>query len=272
MALTLSQLRKQYVGPDGSVVPVVDIENFHLADAEQLALVGSSGSGKTTLLHLIAGILTPDSGRIVFDFSGDGGVAAKPPFDGAQGQRQATAGATSGSPAVSYATPNVASFAPGAVNIVGLSEAERDVFRGRYIGYIFQTHHLLPGFTALENVLLGMSFTGRRHDPAWATHLLEEVGLGNRLHYKPEKLSVGQQQRVAVARALANRPKLVLADEPTGNLDRKNAREALALIREVCREQGAALLLVSHDEEVLGQFETRRDFGEINAARKEAVR
>ena len=69
MALTLSQLRKQYVGPDGSVVPVVDIENFHLNDAEQLALVGSSGSGKTTLLHLIAGILTPDSGRIVFDFS-----------------------------------------------------------------------------------------------------------------------------------------------------------------------------------------------------------
>ena len=70
MSLTLSQLRKQYVGPDGSVVPVVDVEHFHLADGEQLALVGTSGSGKTTLLHLIAGILTPDSGRIVFDFSG----------------------------------------------------------------------------------------------------------------------------------------------------------------------------------------------------------
>ena len=98
--------------------------------------------------------------------------------------------------------------------------------------------------------------------------VLERVGLGHRLDHFPSQLSTGQQQRVAVARALANRPKLVLADEPTGNLDRKHAREALALIREVCREQGAGLLLVSHDEEVLGAFEMRRDFGEINAALK----
>ena len=77
---------------------------------------------------------------------------------------------------------------------------------------------------------------------------------------------------MAVARALANRPKLVLADEPTGNLDRKHARVALALIREVCREHGAALLLVSHDEEVLGAFETRKDFAQINQVAKEAVR
>src|SRR5919107_652174 len=88
------------------------------------------------------------------------------------------------------------------------------------------------------------------------------VGLGRRLNHFPRQLSTGQQQRVAVARALANRPKLVLADEPTGNLDWKNAREALALIREVCREQQAALLLVSHDEEVLNAFETRWDFSQ----------
>src|SRR5688500_2278711 len=109
MALTLSQLRKQYVGPDGSVVPVVDIENFHLGDAEQLALVGTSGSGKTTLLHLIAGILTPDSGRIVFDFSGEN--SAKP---------QAAVGAgPAGGATVQYETPNVASYGRGVVNIVG---------------------------------------------------------------------------------------------------------------------------------------------------------
>jgi putative ABC transport system ATP-binding protein len=94
--------------------------------------------------------------------------------------------------------------------------------------------------------------------------MLERVGLGHRLHHFPRQLSTGQQQRVAVARALANRPKLVLADEPTGNLDRKHAREALALIREVCREHSAALLLVSHDEEVLNAFEARQDFAEIN--------
>ena len=225
MAVTLSQLRKQYVGPDGSVVPVIEIEHFHLADGEQLALVGTSGSGKTTLLHMIAGILAPDSGKIVFD-----------------------------------ATSN------GRVDLTTLGEADRDVFRGRNIGYIFQTHHLLPGFTALENVLLGMSFTGRKHDPSWATHLLNEVGLSQRLHYKPEKLSVGQQQRVAVARALANRPKLVLADEPTGALDAANAQQVLDLIRKLCTEVSAALLLVSHDVNLTSQLPKSVSLAELNRA------
>src|SRR5207248_3513090 len=129
------------------------------------------------------------------------------------------------------------------IDLAKLSEAQRDIFRGRHIGYIFQTHHLLPGFTALENVLLGMSFTGRPHDAAWARHLLTEVGLADRLHYKPHKLSLGQQQRVAIARALANRPSLVLADEPTGALDQRHAEQALTLIRNLCREAGAGLLL-----------------------------
>jgi putative ABC transport system ATP-binding protein len=102
--------------------------------------------------------------------------------------------------------------------------------------------------------------------------MLERVGLGDRLHHFPRQLSTGQQQRVAVARALANRPKLVLADEPTGNLDRRNATEALALIRETCREVGAALLLVSHDENTLAQFSQTKDFAEINQALKGAGR
>ncbi len=101
--------------------------------------------------------------------------------------------------------------------------------------------------------------------------MLERVGLSQRLHHRPRQLSTGQQQRVAVARALVNRPKLVLADEPTGNLDRKNAREALALIRETCRENGAALLLVSHDPDVLGTFKDVSDFSEINQALKEVA-
>ena len=90
--------------------------------------------------------------------------------------------------------------------------------------------------------------------------------LGTRLKHYPRQLSTGQQQRVAVARALANRPKLVLADEPTGNLDHKNARESLALIREACRENGAALLLVSHDREVLQQFEVVHGLEQLNRA------
>jgi len=104
-----------------------------------------------------------------------------------------------------------------------------------------------------------------------AAALLKRVGLEHRLAHRPRQLSTGQQQRVAVARALANRPQLVLADEPTGNLDRANSRQALALIRETCKESGAALLLVSHDPEVLGSFESVRDFADINRAMKEAA-
>ena len=152
--------------------------------------------------------------------------------------------------------------------MTALGEARRDRLRAEKLGYIFQTFNLLQGYTVLENVVLGMSFGPRGADRAHAREMLERVGLGHRLDHFPAQLSTGQQQRVAVARALANRPKLVLADEPTGNLDRKHAGEALTLIREVCREHGAALLLVSHDELVLGQFEGHRDFAEINQALK----
>jgi ABC-type lipoprotein export system ATPase subunit len=144
-----------------------------------------------------------------------------------------------------------------------LGETGRDDLRARKIGYIFQTFNLLQGFTALENVLLGMAF-GAGADEARARELLEKVGLADRADYLPRQLSVGQQQRVAVARALANRPRLVLADEPTGNLDRRRAFESLELIREICRESNAALLLVSHDREILERFEESRDLAEIN--------
>ena len=239
MAVRLDQLKKEYVGPDGSVVPVISIDRFDLNDAEQVALVGSSGSGKTTLLHLIAGILAPDSGSILFGTDSQFSAIAA-------GQRP-----------------------DGIVNLTELSEANRDVFRGQNIGYIFQTHHLMPGFTALENVLLGMSFTGRPNDPSWAKHLLTEVGLSDRLNYKPAKLSVGQQQRVAIARALANRPKLVLADEPTGALDSANAQHALDLIRRLCTEVQSSLLLVSHDPQITKQLSRAVVLSELNRAAKE---
>lgn len=140
------------------------------------------------------------------------------------------------------------------IEMTALSETGRDRLRARTLGYVFQTFNLLQGYTALENVLLGMMF-GPGADKARAEELLERVGMKERLHYRPRQLSVGQQQRVAVARALASRPRLVLADEPTGNLDQQHAQETLQLIREVCRENDAALLLVSHDPQVLGQFE-----------------
>ena len=156
----------------------------------------------------------------------------------------------------------------GSITVAGqkmsaLNEPRRDRLRATTIGYIFQTFNLLQGYTCLENVLLGMSF-GPGADRPFAEELLRRVGLGERLRHYPRQLSTGQQQRVAVARALANRPKLVLADEPTGNLDHANARAALTLIRETCREQGAALLLVSHDREVLAEFASVQDLLQIN--------
>lgn len=144
-----------------------------------------------------------------------------------------------------------------------MSESGRDRLRAGKIGYIFQTFNLLQGFTTVENILLGMAF-GAGEDKEYAGHLLKRVGLETRADYLPRQLSVGQQQRVAVARALANRPRLVLADEPTGNLDRKRAFESLDLIREICRESNAALLLVSHDREILEKFERVENLAGIN--------
>ncbi|MDX2033775.1 MAG: ABC transporter ATP-binding protein [Blastocatellia bacterium] len=149
--------------------------------------------------------------------------------------------------------------------MTAMGEAGRDRLRARTIGYVFQTFNLLQGYTALENVVLGQMF-GQGVEEERARGLLARVGMGDRLNYRPRQLSVGQQQRVAVARALANRPKLVLADEPTGNLDRGRAREALSLIREICRECGAALLLVTHDPEALSQFDQVVRLADINHA------
>lgn len=158
----------------------------------------------------------------------------------------------------------------GGREMTSLGESARDRLRAESIGYIFQTFNLLQGYTCLENVLLGMSF-GRGVDKQFAREMLARVDLSHRLHHYPRQLSTGQQQRVAVARALANRPKIVLADEPTGNLDSRNAADALQLIRETAQENKAALLLVSHDQNVLDQFDRRRDLGELNKAAQEPL-
>jgi ABC-type lipoprotein export system ATPase subunit len=160
--------------------------------------------------------------------------------------------------------PDTGTVSVDGVDMAALGESRRDRLRAAKIGYIFQTFNLLQGHTVLDNVLLGMAFGPPGADRGRARSLLQRVGLADRLGHFPRQLSTGQQQRVAVARALANHPKLVLADEPTGNLDRAHAHAALALIREVCRENEAALLLVSHDEQVLAEFETVIDLAELN--------
>ncbi len=209
MSLLLENVRRAYRNPDGTVLPVLNIERYELGQGEQAALVGASGGGKTTLLNVVSGILTPHSGRVIVS----------------------------------------------GTDISRLPEVVRDRFRAEKIGFVFQTFNLLPGLTALENVLLGMTFSRSRPDRAFAESLLERVGLKDRRHHRPGRLSVGEQQRVSVARALANRPALLLADEPTANVDPANQDLILHLIRDTCREHQVTLLMVTHAMEVAEQFE-----------------
>ena len=161
-------------------------------------------------------------------------------------------------------TPDEGKVQIDGLDIMRLHEAGRDRFRAEKIGYVFQTFNLLAGFTALENVLLGMTFARGRKDTGRARKLLERVGLSHRLHHKPAALSVGEQQRVAVARALANKPRLLLADEPTANVDPANQQRVVDLIRSTCDEEKVALLMVTHSSEVAQQLTRIDRLEEIN--------
>ena len=150
------------------------------------------------------------------------------------------------------------------------SEGGRDRLRARSIGYVFQTFNLLPAFSALENVILGMTFSGMSNTNQAARKILDRVGLSHRLHNKPGELSVGEQQRVAVARALANRPKLLLADEPTANVDPSNQQQIVDLIRESCVEDKIAMVMVTHSMEVSSQFDRVDELANINLVMQKA--
>jgi ABC-type lipoprotein export system ATPase subunit len=218
--LLVENVKKSYVEPDGSRLPILDISRLEVAAGEQVVIRGRSGGGKTTLLNAIAGLATVDAGRIAIN----------------------------------------------GTDVTRIPEVGRDRFRARHIGFVFQTFNLLPGFSALENVLLGMTFTGQPRDRQRAQGLLERVGLAHRLSHKPAALSVGEQQRVAVARALVNRPVLLLADEPTANIDPAHQQQVIDLLREVCHAESVAMLLVTHADEVAKQFSRVEYLEQINRA------
>lgn len=186
---------------------MLDRVDLHVEPESFVAIVGPSGSGKTTLLGLLAGLDEPTEGTVT--------VAGE--------------------------------------NLQALTEDGRASFRADNVGFVFQTFHLLPTLTALENVMVPMELrdgpplsNGRTIRTAAMT-LLERVGLGDRAGHYPAQLSGGEQQRVALARAFANEPRILFADEPTGNLDRKTGQHVVELIEELNHEQKTTLVLVTHD-------------------------
>ena len=143
------------------------------------------------------------------------------------------------------------------VDLFALDEDGRAALRARLLGFVFQTFQLLPALSALENVMLPLELAGRDDAREAATEVLGRVGLAHRLRHYPKQLSGGEQQRVAIARAFACRPRLLLADEPTGNLDAETGAQIIELLFELNRERGSTLLLVTHDEALSGRCQRR---------------
>ncbi len=196
-------------------IPVLRGATVSVEPGEFVAIIGQSGSGKSTLLHLMGTLDDPDSGEIYFE-----------------GRR-----------------------------IDNLPSREKDRLRNRQIGMIFQFYHLLPEMNILENVLAPVMITEgtfgylrrRRQYRRRATEMLELVGLGHRLKHKPHELSGGEMQRTAIARALVTDPDLLLADEPTGNLDQETGSEILEMLRRLNREQNLTIVMVTHDPSIAAE-------------------
>ena len=213
--IRLDQLSKDYIeaGKRHNVLNALD-RRFYEGDF--VCLLGKSGSGKSTLLNLISGIDAPTGGEVFIRASGNADA------------------------------PEVA--------ITALSDHQRTLFRRRNIGIVFQFFNLIPTLTVLENVTLPIELAGGTGDGrAHALDLLDRVGLADRIDTYPDKLSGGEQQRVAIARALAHDPLLILADEPTGNLDEDTGESVLSLLLELTRDAGKTLFMATHAPDVARQ-------------------
>lgn len=197
---------------EGSVRrPVLHDVSVEFPPGQVASLIGASGSGKTTLISLLAGLMLPDSGRVVFDGE----------------------------------------------EISQLDDVGRARLRARRVGVVLQSGNLIPFLTASQNVELAMELGGTDHNAERAADLLSELGLGDRLHHLPRRMSGGEAQRVSVAVAMANEPDLLLADEVTGQLDSANAEQVMGILFEARRRHGLTVLFVTHNQELAARAERR---------------
>ncbi len=198
--VTMEQVTKVYGENETRVWGLHNVD-LTVAKGETLAIVGASGSGKSTLLHVMGGVDTPTSGRIVVDGK----------------------------------------------DITKMNDEQMSVFRRRKIGFVFQAYHLIPVLSVEENIMMPILLDHRKPDKEYVEHIMELLGIIDRRKHLPNQLSGGQQQRAAIARALANRPALILADEPTGALDSKNGSEVIALLQNSVKQLNQTLVLITHN-------------------------
>lgn len=198
--VTMEQVTKVYGENETRVWGLHNVD-LTVEKGETLAIVGASGSGKSTLLHVMGGVDTPTSGKIVVDGK----------------------------------------------DITKMNDEQMSIFRRRKIGFVFQAYHLIPVLSVEENITMPILLDHRKPDKEYVEHIMELLGIADRRKHLPNQLSGGQQQRAAIARALANRPALILADEPTGALDSKNGNEVIALLQNSVKQLNQTLVLITHN-------------------------
>lgn len=198
--VTMEHVTKVYGEGDSRVWGLHDV-SMTVKQGEIVSIVGASGSGKSTLLHVMGGVDTPTSGKVVVDGK----------------------------------------------DITKLNDEQMAIFRRRKVGFIFQAYHLIPVLTLEENITMPILLDHRKPDREYVEQIMELLGLQDRRKHLPNQLSGGQQQRTAIARALANQPSLILADEPTGALDSKNGNEVIALLQSSVKKLNQTLVLITHN-------------------------
>lgn len=198
--VTMEHVTKVYGEGDSRVWGLHDV-SLTIQQGEVVSIVGASGSGKSTLLHIMGGVDSPTSGKVVVDGR----------------------------------------------DITKLNDEEMAIFRRRKVGFVFQAYHLIPVLTVEENITMPILLDHRKPDKEYVERIMEMLGLQDRRKHLPNQLSGGQQQRTAIARALANQPSLILADEPTGALDSKNGNEVIALLQNSVKQLNQTLVLITHN-------------------------
>ncbi len=204
MSVLKTEALKKYYGKDPNTVKALDGVDLAIQEGEFVAVVGTSGSGKSTLLHMLGGLDTPTSGKVIV----------------------------------------------GGRDISGMTDEQLTIFRRRNVGFVFQNYNLVPILNVYENIVLPIELDGNAVDESFVKNIIDTLGLSEKKNNLPNNLSGGQQQRVAIARALAAKPSILLADEPTGNLDSKTSQDVLGILKVTSTKFHQTMVMITHNEQI----------------------